>query len=56
MNDKGRLMLNPLLTLDDRALHESFEKLKQLQVDRIYPGLGTPVFGKDIINRISTDG
>jgi glyoxylase-like metal-dependent hydrolase (beta-lactamase superfamily II) len=55
INDKGHLMLNPLLTLDDQALHESLKKLKQLQVDRIYPGLGAPVFGKDIITRISTD-
>ena len=55
LNLQGQLVLNPLLKLDNVALNESFNKLKQLEVDNIYPGWGSPVFGKDLINRISID-
>ena len=55
VNMQGQLVLNPLLKLDNDALEESFNKLKQLDVDYIYPGWGSPVFGKDIINRISIE-
>jgi len=55
INLQGELVLNPLLKLDNDALAESFNKLKKLEVDYIYPGWGPPVFGKDIINRISVD-
>jgi len=55
INLKGQLVLNPLLRWDSEAIIESLNKLKQLQVNIVYPGWGTPVIGKDIINRISTD-
>jgi glyoxylase-like metal-dependent hydrolase (beta-lactamase superfamily II) len=55
VNMQGQLVLNPLLKLDNEALTESFNKLKQLEVDNIYPGWGSPVFGKDLISRISVD-
>jgi glyoxylase-like metal-dependent hydrolase (beta-lactamase superfamily II) len=55
INLDGRLMLNPLLSLDSEALIESLNKLKQLQVDVVYPGWGTPVFGKDILDCVSME-
>jgi len=55
INLRGRLTLNPLLKLDSRALLESLKKLEQLEVDKIYPGWGDPVFGKDILGRVSVD-
>lgn len=55
INLQGELVLNPLLKLDNDALAESFNKLKQLEVDNMYPGWGPPVFGKDIIGCVSTD-
>ena len=55
VNIQGQLVLNPLLTLDNDALAESFNKLKQLEVDNIYPGWGSPVFGRDLIKHISLD-
>jgi len=55
INLQGELVLNPLLKLDNDALAESYNKLKQLEVDNLYPGWGSPVFGKDILDRVSTD-
>jgi len=55
INLRGRLVLNPLLRLDNEAIIESLNKLKQLQVDVIYPGWGPPVFGKDILDRVYID-
>lgn len=55
VNLQGELVLNPLLKLDNDALAESLNKLKQLKVDNIYPGWGPPVSGKDILGRVSTD-
>jgi len=55
INLQGELVLNPLLKLDNDALAESFNKLEQLKVDNIYPGWGFPVFGKDILDRVSVD-
>jgi glyoxylase-like metal-dependent hydrolase (beta-lactamase superfamily II) len=52
INLQGQLTLNPLLTIDNEALLESLEKLKQLQVDEVYPGWGSPVLKKDVINHI----
>jgi glyoxylase-like metal-dependent hydrolase (beta-lactamase superfamily II) len=55
INLQGRLTLNPLLKLDSEALIKSLKKLKQLEVDRIYPGWGVPVFGKGILGGLSID-
>lgn len=55
INLQGQLVLNPLLRLDSEAISESLNKLKQLQVDIVYPGWGTPVFGRDVLGCVSTD-
>jgi hydroxyacylglutathione hydrolase len=55
INLQGEMVLNPLLKLNSDALAESFNKLKQLEVDNIFPGWGPPVFGKDILDCVSTD-
>jgi len=55
INLQGQLVLNPLLRLDREAIIESLNKLKQLQIDIIYPGWGAPVFGKGILGRVSID-
>ncbi len=52
INLYGCLRLNPLLKQDRKALLESLEKLKQLHVDYVYPGWGSPVFGKDVLDSV----
>jgi len=55
LNLQGQLALSPLVRLDSEALAESLKRLKRLQVDKIYPGWGPPVFVENILDRISTD-
>jgi hydroxyacylglutathione hydrolase len=52
INNKGVLQLNRLLVLNEVALKESFEKLRQLPVDYLCPGWGLPVIGDDILKDI----
>lgn len=52
INLRGRLVLNPLLVLDRKALVDSFKRLRQLHVDALYPGWGLPVFGRNLLDGI----
>jgi hydroxyacylglutathione hydrolase len=55
INSKGKLILNPLLRLDDRAMKESLEKLKQLDIDTVYPGWGEPLHRKNIVKKLKAE-
>jgi hydroxyacylglutathione hydrolase len=55
INSDGKLILNPLLRLDDRAMKESLEKLKQLDIDTVYPGWGEPLHRKNIVKKIKEE-
>ncbi len=52
INLLGQLVLNPLLALDQEALRNSLNKLRQIEVDAVYPGWGSPVFKKDALRDI----
>jgi hydroxyacylglutathione hydrolase len=55
INSDGKLILNPLLRLDERAIKESLEKLKQLDIDTVYPGWGEPLHRKDIVKKLKAE-
>lgn len=55
INLDGRLRLNPLLEVDPKALRASLEKLKERQVDSVYPGWGPPVVGKDVLSSVDME-
>lgn len=55
INREDKLILNPLLRLDDRAVKESLEKLKLLDIDTVYPGWGEPLHRKNIVKRIKAE-
>lgn len=49
INDKGTVKISPLLTQDKGALEASRKKLKQYEVDFLFPGWGMPVEGRNIL-------
>ena len=55
INSEGKLVLNPLQRLDERAMKESLEKLKQLEIDTVYPGWGEPLHGKNILKKVRAE-
>jgi len=55
INRDNKLVLNPLLRLDDRAIKESLEKLKQLDIDTVYPGWGESLHRKNIVKRVKAE-
>jgi len=52
VNLKDRLCLAPLLRLDEAATRKSFQKLKRLEVSRVYPGWGRPVRGEALLDKV----
>lgn len=55
INLQGQLVLNPILRLDSEAIIKSLNKLKQLEVDVVYPGWGPPVSGESVLGHVSVD-
>ena len=55
INSDGKLILNPLLRLDKHAMNESLEKLKQLDIDTVYPGWGEPLHRKNIVKKLKAE-
>ena len=52
LNLNGQLVLNHLLEQDPEALNESFQRLRQLSVEALYPGWGFPVYGSDLLSQV----
>jgi glyoxylase-like metal-dependent hydrolase (beta-lactamase superfamily II) len=53
INVCGTPKLNPIVLRDKMAGKDSLQKLKQLEIDHIYPGYGWPVSRPSIINYVS---
>jgi glyoxylase-like metal-dependent hydrolase (beta-lactamase superfamily II) len=53
INVCGTPKLNPIVLRDKAAGKESLQRLKQLDIDHIYPGYGRPVSRPSIINYVS---